>query len=283
MMPELRGLSKAFVEAHPADAARVLEALPAAETAGFVAQLDARLGAPVVRQMGPAYAARVVALLEEGCAGSLIQIMGPQPAAQIVQNLTNDRQMKLLARLPVGTSIAIRLLVGYPRGTCGAYMDPAVATLAPDMNAGDALQQIRTQDGDVHDCAFVRNGQRRLCGVLRLAALVRAPSRELVSVLMEPPVHTLAALASVNVAASHPGWDQFLVMPVVERENRLVGALHRRVLAAALALPGARREPSAASGVFAAYWHTVSALTELAVGALPPVPPILEKEKGDER
>jgi magnesium transporter len=279
MMPEVRGLSTAFIESHPVDAARVLEALPAADTAGFVAQLDPRLAAPVVRQMGPAYAARVLSLLEEGCTVAVIQLIGPQPAAQIVQNLANDRQLKLLARLPVGTSIAIRLLVGYPRGTCGAYMDPAVATLAPDMNSGDALEQLRKQDGELNDCAFVCNGHRRLCGVLPLAVLLRAPSREPVSVMMQPPAHTLAALASVNVAVSHPGWDEFHVLPVIERENRLVGALHRRVLGTALAVPAARGQPSAASGVFAAYWHTVSALTELAVGALPAVPPILEKEK----
>src|SRR5688572_29933907 len=215
-MPELKRLSTAFAESHPADACRVLEALPAADTAGFVAQLDARLAAPVVRQMGPAYAARVVALLEDGCAASLMQLMGPQPAAQIVQNLTTERQMRLLARLPVGTSIAIRLLVGYPRGTCGAYMDPAVATFAPDMRAGEAIEQLRKQEGEVSDCAFICNGQRRLCGVLPLAALLRAPMGELLSAIMQPPVHTLAALATVNVAASHPGWEEFHALPVIE-------------------------------------------------------------------
>ncbi|MGQ0749268.1 MAG: magnesium transporter MgtE N-terminal domain-containing protein [Betaproteobacteria bacterium] len=277
-MPEIRGLSTAFAESHPADAARVLEALPAEDTAAFIEALAPRVAAPILRQVGPPYGARVAGLLDESHAVAVIQHMGPQSAAQLVQHMAAERQLKVLAHLPVGTSIAIRLLVGYPRGTCGAYMDPWPLALAPDMTVADALEQIRKLEGELGDALFVSSGQRRLCGVLSLGELLRVPSREQLSAIMRPAVHTVSALATVTVAASHPGWDDARVLPVVERENRLVGALHRRALSAALAAPATpRTQPSAASGIFAAYWQTVSALTEIAVGALPPVPPIAEE------
>lgn len=282
-MPEVGGLSAAFAESHPPDAARVLEALPAEDTADFLAALEPRLAAAIVRQMGPPYAARVAGLLDEAQAAAVIQLMGPQPAAQLVQHMTSERQLEVLARLPVGTSIAIRLLVGYPRGTCGAYMDPWPLALAPDMAASDALEQVRNFEGELGDCLFVSNGQRRLCGVLNLTDLLRAPPREQLAAVMRPAVHTVSALASIALAASHPGWDEFRVLPVLERENRLVGALYRRTLSAALAAPPMRMRPSAASGIFTAYWQTVSALTEVAVGALPSVPPLAEERRKDER
>jgi magnesium transporter len=276
-MPEIRGLSTAFAESHPLDAARVLEALPAEDTAAFIEALAPRLAAPILRQVAPPYGARVAGLLEEAHAAEIIQHMGPQPAAQLVQHMATERQLKVLARLPVGTSIAIRLLVGYPRGTCGAYMDPWPLALGPDMAAADAVEQIRTFEGELGDALFVSNGQRRLCGALTLGELLRAPPREPLSAVMRHAVHTVSALASVSVASNHPGWDDALVLPVVERENRLVGALHRRALSAALAASTTRNQPSAASGVFAAYWQTVSALAGVAVSALPPVPPIAEE------
>jgi magnesium transporter len=282
-MPEIRGLSTAFVESHPDDAARVLEALAAEETAEFIAVLAPQRAAPVVRQLGPPYAARVLGLLDEALAADVIQLMGPQPAAQLVQHMSSDRQLKVLARLPVGTSIAVRLLVGYPRGTCGAYMDPWPLALSPDMTVGDAQEQIRKFDGELGDTLFVSNGQRRLCGVLTLGALLRAAPGEPLSNVMRPPVHTLSALASIPTASGHPGWEDSRVLPVVERENRFVGALYRRALSAALAAPSARSQPSAASGVVAAYWQTVSSLTEVAIGALPPVPPIAEERSKHDR
>jgi magnesium transporter len=282
-MPEFNGLSTAFAESHPAEAARVLETLSAPDTAEFVAALAPRRAAPILRHMGPPYAARVIAMLEEGRVTAVIQLMGPQAAARVVQQLPNDRQLQLLARLPVGTSIAIRLLVGYPRGTCGAYMDPWPLALAPDMAAAEALEQIRKFDGDLGDCLFISNGQRRLVGVLSLGDLVRAGSREPLSAIMRPAAHTVSALASASLIAADPGWDEFHALPVVERENRLVGALHRRALSEALAAPAARYQPNVTSGVFAAYWQVVSALAEVAIGALPPVPPVTEERKNNER
>jgi Mg/Co/Ni transporter MgtE len=282
-MAEANGLSTAFAEAHPADAARVLETLPAEDTAAFIGALAARLAAPILREMGAPHAARIALLLDDAHVAAVAQFMGPQAAARIVQQLPHERQLTLLARLPVTTAIAIRLLVGYPRGTCGAYMDPWPLALAPHLTAADALEQVRRFEGEIDDCILVSNGDRRLIGVLSLGNLVRAGPYEPLSVLMSPASHTVPALASVALVASHPGWEAFRVLPVVERENRLVGVLHRRALMAALATPAQRPEPNVASGVFAAYWQVVSALTEVAVGALPSVPPVSRRKESDER
>lgn len=282
-MPEVSGLSRAFVESHPAEAARVLEGIAVAETAAFVAALTPALAAPILRQMGPPYAARVIEALEEAQVARVIQLMGPQAAARVMQQLAGERQLAVLAGLPVGTAIAIRLLVGYPRGTCGASMDTWPLALVPEMSAGEALEQLRSFDGELGDCLFVSNGQRRLLGLVGLGELVRASPREPLSAIMRPAPHTVSALASASLVAHHPGWDEFHVLPVVERENRLVGALHRRALTAALAAPAARAEPNLASGVFAAYWQTLSALTEIVVGALPPVPPVAGERRSHER
>jgi magnesium transporter len=282
-MSEFSGLSTAFAESHPVEAARVLEILSASDTAEFISALTPRLAAPIFRHMGPPYAARVIAMLEEEHVIAVIQLMGPQAAARVAQQIPNERQIHLLARLPVGTSIAIRLLVGYPRGTCGAYMDPWPLALAPDMAAADALEQIKEFEGELADCLFVSNGQRRLVGVLGLGDLVRAAPREPLSALMRPVVHSVSALASASLVGAHPGWDEFHALPVVERENRLVGALHRRALSAALVAPAARTQPNVASGLFVAYWQMVSALTEVAIGALPPVPPVAEERRNNGR
>jgi len=282
-MAEVNGLSVAFAEAHPLEAARVLEALPAEDTAEYLAALPAWLAAPILRQMNAPYAARIASSLEESQVTAIVQIMGPQAAARLVQQLPNGRQRALLARLPVATAVAIRLLIGYPRGTCGAYMNPWPLALTPQTSVAEALEQVRRFEGEIEDCIFVSNGERRLAGVLDLADLIRAAPQEPLSARMRPATHTVSALASAAIAANHPGWEEYRVLPVIERENRLVGALHRRALSAALATPPPSAEPSVASGVFAAYWQVVSALREVAIGALPSVPPVSERRGKHER
>lgn len=282
-MTEASGLSAAFAEAHPLEAARVLEGLAAEDTAGFVAALAARPAAAILRHISPPYCARVFGLLEDAQVGELIRIMGPQAAAQVLQHLTATRQAQLLGRLPVGVSVAIRLLIGYPGGTCGACMDPRPLALEAETSASEALEQARRHEGELGDCMFVVNGQRRLAGVVRLADLVRAGPRVPLSSLMQPPAHTVSALASASLAAAHAGWNEFHVLPVVERETRLVGVLRRSALANALADTAAQSDPNLASGLFGAYWQTLAALTEVVIGTLPPVGPVAAHRSEDER
>jgi magnesium transporter len=282
-MAEVNGLSIAFAESHPADAARVLAALAPGDTAEFVAALPPPLAVPILRHLGPPYCARVFALFEDARVAALVQAMGPQTAAPVLQQFPPARQQQILGDIPVATSIAIRLLVGYPRGTCGAAMDPWPPVFAPDLIVADVLQEIRLFQGELGDCLFIANGERRLRGVVPVGQLVRAGAREPLSAVMLAPAHVVSALASVGTVAGHPGWDLFHVLPVVEREDRLVGALTRRALLAALAGPAAQSQANAVSGAFGAYWHALSALTEIVVGALPPVPAVAEERRKDER
>lgn len=281
-MREVNGLSRAFAESHGAEAARVLEELPADDTAHFLAELTPQLAASLLRHMSPPYCARLFEALGDERAAGLYRVAGPQAAAQVLQQFSGERQAQLLALLPVSMAVAIRLLIGYPEGTCGACMNPWPLALMRDTTAADALKQVRAFDGEIGDCVFVTDEQRRLQGVTALDALVRAAPAAPLEALMVPPAHTVSALAMTAAIAGNPGWDFFHVLPVVERENRLVGALHRHAVAAGLAT-GSAAAPGVAEGVAGAYWQTISVLAQVVVGALPPVPPLESQRRKDER
>jgi len=282
-MPEVNGLSRAFVETHALEAARALEGLPGVDTAQFLAALPPKLAASTLRHMSPIYCAKVFELLGDEQATGLFRVVGPQVAAQIIQQFPVERQGRLLAQLPVGAAVAIRLLIGYPAGTCGACMDPWPLMLTPDTASASALEQVRAFEGEIGDCVFVTDEQRRLRGIAGLHALLRADPARPLSAVMTGPEHVLSALATGSATAGHPGWDAFHVLPVVERENRLVGALHRHALVAMLESKPAAPTPDAAVGVAGAYWQTVSVLTQIVVGALPPVSPVERARRNDER
>jgi hypothetical protein len=90
---------------------------------------------------------------------------------------------------------------------------------------------------------------------------------------MRPVRFTLPARAAVHGVAEHVGWDDFQLLPVVERDDRFVGALDRGVMARAV-LRNRQVQPQAGYGdVFAnlagGYWLGVSSLIQLAVEMLP--------------
>jgi Mg/Co/Ni transporter MgtE len=273
-MREVNGLSVAFAEAHPGEAGGALESLAVEHSAAFLGALAPRLAANVLRHMSPQYCARVIEQLEEEPAAELCAQVEAQAAAQIFRHLSAARRAHLLARLPVGTALAVRMLTEYPKGTCGASMDPGPLVLAPETAVADALERARRFEGDLGDCLFVADGARRLLGVAALGDLVRAAPPQRLSAVMRPAEHTVSALASLHSIAGHPGWEAFHVLPVVEREHRLVGALRRHALLAAL---GGTADPGGAdlaAKVTGAYWETLLALAQVVLKALPAVKPV---------
>lgn len=282
-MSEVKGLSVAFVEGHPAESARVLENLPPRDSAEFLAAVIARLAAPVLRHLAPAYCAKVLEQLDDEVFVRLLETMGFQEVSQLLQRVPVERQSRLLGRLPVATAVAVRLLIGYPKGTCGAAMDPSPLVLSPEATVAEALEQLRQFEGGMGDCLFVCDSQRRLVGVIGLGELVRAAPRTAVGNVMAAPQHSLSALTSVASTARHPGWNYFHVLPVVERENRLVGAAHRHMLSSQRSEATAQTAAPLTSGAAGAYWQTISVLTEGVVRALPPVAPVGRAGRDDER
>lgn len=282
-MPEVNGLSVAFVEGHPADAARVLEGLSVADSAEFLAELAPRWAVPVLRHLRPALCTKLIEHLTDDRVARFLQAMGAQEVSQLLQRMTPERQTRLLSRLPVAAAVGVRMLIGYPKGTCGAIMDPSPLALAPESTVAEGLEQVRQFEGELGDCVFVCDSQRRLVGVLGLAELVRGAPRGVVTSVMWTPKHTVPALASIASAARHEGWESFHVLPVVERENRLVGAAHRRELMKHLSGGVAPTDPPLATGAAGAYWQTLAALTEGVVRALPPVSPVGRARRDDER
>ena len=70
---ETASLSLAFLEAHPGDAARVLERLAPHVAADLLQSIPQRLAAPVARQMLPFFSARALDRIADDGASSLLR------------------------------------------------------------------------------------------------------------------------------------------------------------------------------------------------------------------
>lgn len=266
-----RALSLAFMQGHPEQAARVLESLSAAEAAHLFGHVPARLGAKVLAMMLPKRAARCLDALDDVRALELLAPMGAQPSIAVLRNLPASRRSALLAGLPTATALASTLLMGYAEDALGAWADPDVLVLPPQTRADDALQRLR-QATLSHPTLFVTDSQRRLLGLVEVAALMQAPEGSTLARLMQPAPAALAAHAPLSAVASHPGWLAASLLPVLEPGERLVGVLsHDAALRALhrLAPPPAAESGSLAGVLAAGYWQALSGLLASALALLP--------------
>lgn len=283
-MPEAGALSLAFVEAHPGDAAQVLEALPVADTAAFLGALPARTAAAVARRLPPDYAAHLLERLAPERAAALVEALGPQSAASVLTRAEPATRAAVLDAVPVATAVALRLLVGYPPDTAGARMDPWTPMLPAHLTVAEALDELRRFDGELAGVVFVVSAERRLLGWAGLGELLRAAPRDALERVMSRPVPAVAALTPLASLRHHPQWDDHHVLAVVERDDRLVGALRQSALSTADGASAAGRGGADAMALVAtSYWQSAAALMQLAVSLLPAVPRVDGKGRADGR
>ncbi len=272
-MADAESLTYAFMRAHPAEAAQVLEAVVAAEAAALLARAPAHTGAGVLAAMLPASAARAVAALDDERATELVGALGAQSAVALLRHIGEPRRSQLIAGLPTAAALASRLLLGYPEDSVGAWADPHVVAAAPETPASDALERVRGTDS-AHEGVFVVDAGQRLLGWLPLALLLRAPQGTALEALMSRPDAVLAASTPLAGAAAHPGWRRSSLLPVVEPGDRLLGALTRDALERALGrAPGrssAAGEDTLLGLLARSYWDGLSGIAEAAATLLPP-------------
>ncbi len=265
-------LTRAFVVAHPGEAARVLEALPVEPAAALIAHLPARLAAPVVGAMLAPVAARLLGALDDERASGILASLGSQGAVALLRHAPEGRRVRLMDRLPTTTALAARLLLGYPEDAVGAWTDPDVVMLGGEVRAGDALAAVRLA-GEAGGRIYVVDDARRLAGIVELSVLLGAPEELDLLALARPVAASLPAVTPLAAAADHPAWHEDILLPVVERGGALLGVLRRATLARARARARVTGQGTAdfpiAAILAGGYWRALATLLEAVVALLP--------------
>lgn len=273
-------LSYAFLEAHPADAARVIERVAPAAAAALLQSAPLRFVAPVLRQMLPLAGARCLERLEDNDTAGLLRGVGPQAGVALMRYLDAARRKRLLAQLPSALALAYELLLGYPEDSVGAWMDPRPLALPADMTVAESLERVRGGDESQIADPYVIDRNQRLLGYVELADLLRASTTTTLARLLRPSPYRLPAQAPLRGLPAHPAWHEAAALAVVEPGDRLVGALTHAALLRALSLEPGRPAPRVAddtlAGIAGAYWFGVDSLIQALIGMLP-----VERSEGE--
>ncbi|MFP3983128.1 MAG: magnesium transporter MgtE N-terminal domain-containing protein [Desulfurivibrionaceae bacterium] len=272
-MTEADRLTFSYLEEHPEEAARVLEALELEDAAALLASVPTRLGAPVLSAVLPPRAALYLDSLNNNLALALLGRMKARDGVSIIRYLPAEKRSRFISNLPTGRALAYRLLLGYPEETVGAWVDPEVLVFQPLRTAGEALSRFRQSSRLLPPFVYVVSEDRRLLGGLSLQELVAAPADSRLDQLMKKISRTLPAPSLLRNAVHREDWQSRDSIPVVEKGNRFIGVLHHSTLRVLLARqsvsPGKLEKRSAVAAAGAAYWQLVSSLIELLIDLLP--------------
>ena len=222
---DMCALRDALTQTHPADLAELLDELDRPEMLAVFRALPKELAAEVFSDLPP----------EDQQA--LIQAATDQELSAIVEELWVDDAVDLLEELPAGvvkrvlqaarpdTRQLINQFLHYPENSVGSIMTAEFTDLKRDMTVAQAIAHIRRTGADsesIYTC-YVTDAARRLEGVVTIRELLLAGDQALVADLMERDVITAGTGEDREEAVARLMKYDFLSLPVVDREGRLVG------------------------------------------------------------
>ena len=163
----------------------------------------------------------------EGKAIEMMNDLSPDVRVQLLEELPATVARRLVAKLSPEERAITNILMGYEAETAGRVMTTEYIALKGKMTVAQSLQKIKEIASEMETIytLYVTNQARKLEGVLSLKDLILAESDDLLEDLMQKVVIQVTTdTDQEDVARTLQRFD-LLAVPVVDKENRLVGII----------------------------------------------------------
>ncbi len=181
----------------------------------------------VFESLDPAHQQELLDGLRAERVRELIESLDPDDRARLLDEMPAKIAKQLQSGLSAQDRYATATLLGYPAESAGRVMSPEYVNVRASMSAADALAKVRRVGGNVENLRVltVTDDARRLVGTVDLATLVTASPAARINDLVEAETYSVRADEDQEVAARLMREADLVALPVVDREDRLVGII----------------------------------------------------------
>ena len=227
--PGQAGAATTLSRLHPADIARLTDALSYHEAAGVIAALDDETAADVLEEVDPERATDIMEQLPDARAADIIEEMGPDEASDLLGDLPEERAAGLLREMEPDAAEDVRELLRYPDDTAGGMMTTSFVTCRPDYTVQQAVALLRgeLEKPDLIYYLYVTDGppDDRLLGIVTLRKLLIAAPAERLATIMRIGFEYVAPDDNPRAVARTMAEYNLLALPVLDRTGRLLGII----------------------------------------------------------
>ncbi len=210
--------------------------MEAADIASLCRDLDEKV--PVVFRLLPKeLAAEVFVELDSDDQELLIHSFSNTELKEVLDELYLDDAADIVEEMPAGVvkrilrhcdpemRKSINEVLKYPEDSAGSIMTTEFVDLKANMTVEDALKRIRRTgpDKETINICYVIDDRRHLIGLLTIRTLLLAEEDDVIGDIMERHLIAVQTLDDQEAVARALGKYDFLALPVVDKEERLVG------------------------------------------------------------
>ena len=215
----------------------LLVPLEAADIASLCGELDEERLPLVFRLLPKELAAEVFVELDSDEQEMLIRGFSNTELKEVLDELYLDDTVDIVEEMPANvvkrilkhsdpeTRKSINEILKYPDDSAGSIMTTEFVDLKETMTVEDALKRIRRTgpDKETINICYVIDDRRHLIGLLSIRTLLLAEDDDIIGDIMERNFIAVQTLDDQEAVARALSKYDFLALPVVDTEERLVG------------------------------------------------------------
>ncbi len=222
--PKLR---ETLLEMMPIDIASVFDELSEDDLSKVFRLLPKELAAEVFACMDPDGQEHLISVFSSRELRAILDEMYVDDTVDLIEEMPANVVKRILAHTPQETRHQINEILKYPDDSAGSMMTIEYVDLRKDMTVSEAFDKIRRTGVDketIYTC-YVKDRNRHLLGVITVKKLLLSPSDAIIEDLMETNIICVDTYEDKEVVAKMFDKYDFLALPVVDKENRLVGII----------------------------------------------------------
>ncbi len=156
---------------------------------------------------------------------AVVDELAADDAVDIIEEMPANVVKRILRQADAETRKQINELLKYPDDSAGSIMTTEFVNLRPSMTVDQAILRLRRTGIDketIYTC-YVTRDDSTLAGVITIKDILLADEDDIIENLMEENVISVGTLDDQEQVAQIIRNYDFLAVPVVDTENRLVG------------------------------------------------------------
>ena len=218
-------LRETFLALEPADIALLLEETGESSMPLLYRLLPKELAAEVFVELSSENQEMLIEGFSNSELTEVLEELYLDDAVDIVEEMPASVVIRILDRATPEMRKSMNEILQYPEDSAGSIMNMEFLSLKKDMTVADAFKRIRRIGGDMEtiNMLYVTDPRRKLLGVLSVRDLLLADEEDLIEEIMDPNVVFATTMDDKEDVAQALSRYDFLAMPIVDMENRLVG------------------------------------------------------------
>ena len=220
-------LRELLILLEPADIAAVLAELPHDRLPLLYRLLPKELAAEVFVEMDAEEQEHLIRTFSDTELREVLDEMYVDDTVDMIEEMPAIVVKRILKHTDPETRKSINEILKYPEDSAGSIMTTEFVDLKQDMTVEDALKRIRRTgiDKETVNICYVTDPHRHLLGLVSIRTLVLADSEDIIGDIMETNVISASTMEDQEEVALALSKYDFLAMPVVDQECRLVGII----------------------------------------------------------